>query len=126
MSIHQFQESFQQHFPFLKIEFYQQKHEGGEASPKSKQFNHQMTFGEVNPDLTEGLLTIDPAMIVTELENKLASQFGLYAQLFRKSGHVWLQTIRTDNWTLSAQNMEAEKSQSRNTGAEPEDYHEQE
>jgi len=34
----------------------------------------------------------------------LMDRFGLAAQVFRKSGRVWLETIRTDNWTLNDQN----------------------
>lgn len=126
LSIREFQEAFQRHFPFLKIEFYARDHQGGEASPKNNQYDHRKTFGEIHPDLTEGVLSINPGMTVLELEKLFSSQFGLSAQLFRKSGSVWLQTIRTDSWTLKAQNEEAEKTHAKNTGAEPEDYHEQE
>jgi hypothetical protein len=42
-------------------------------------------------------------MKVGELENLFAEKFGLYVQLFRKSGKVWLQTTTTDTWTLKEQ-----------------------
>lgn len=126
MSIHDFQAAFQQYFPFLKIEFYEKMHQVGEASPQKNQYNHQMTFGEIQPALPDGVLTISPDITVLELENILETTYGLSAQLFRKSGSVWLQTIRTDNWTLQALNDEAEKTHTRITDIEPEDYHEQE
>ena len=45
-------------------------------------------------------------MTVNQLELLIFSKFGLAAQVFRKSGNVWLETSATDNWTLLQQNNE--------------------
>jgi len=52
----------------------------------------------------EGYLDIKDAMSVLELENALIDEFGLSAQVYRKSGNIWLETTMTDNWTLKQQN----------------------
>ena len=68
---------------------------------------------EYNPDMVdlskrnatkEGVAEISGDMTVLELENLFMNRFGLAAQVFRKSGNIWLETIRTDNWTLKQQN----------------------
>jgi hypothetical protein len=43
-------------------------------------------------------------MTVAELERLFVENFGLNAQVFRRSGTLWLQTSATDNWTLAEQN----------------------
>ena len=43
-------------------------------------------------------------MTVTDFENALMDQFGLSAQVFRRSGNIWLETTITDYWTLKQQN----------------------
>jgi hypothetical protein len=43
-------------------------------------------------------------MTVTDFENALMDQFGLSAQVFRRSGNLWLETTITDYWTLKQQN----------------------
>ena len=52
----------------------------------------------------DGILEIDDSMKVSDLENTLKDQYGLLAQVFRKSGNVWLETTMSDNWTLKQQN----------------------
>jgi len=34
----------------------------------------------------------------------MEDQFGLHVQIFRKSGDLWLQTSKTDEWTIEHQN----------------------
>jgi hypothetical protein len=55
---------------------------------------------------SEGLLHISREMTVSQFEAKLYDDFGLSAQVFRKSGNVWLETSATDAWTLAQQNEE--------------------
>ena len=47
---------------------------------------------------------MSPAMTVAEFEKRFQVEFGLNAQVFRKSGKVWLETTITDNLTLQSQN----------------------
>jgi len=43
-------------------------------------------------------------MKVIDLEKMFKNRFNLSAQVFRKSGNLWLETTMTDNWTLLQQN----------------------
>jgi hypothetical protein len=47
-------------------------------------------------------------MTVSELEKSFTEIYGLYTQVFRKSGNIWLVTTITDNWTLNEQNQQGE------------------
>ncbi|QQR96487.1 MAG: hypothetical protein IPJ93_07810 [Bacteroidota bacterium] len=43
---------------------------------------------------------------ISDFEMLLNDQCRLYAQVFRKSGKIWLETSATDYWTLEQQNEE--------------------
>lgn len=120
------QQQFQEHYPFLKIEFYKKSHTEGEGSKPKSQLDNNLTIGEVQTTTKEGLLHIRAITRVSELENDLVEQFGLSAQVFRKSGNVWLQTTKTDDWTLAEQNETAAEMNNNTAAEEPGDYHEQE
>jgi hypothetical protein len=64
---------------------------------------------------------------VHELETLFQNRLGLYIQVFRKSGKVWLETTATDDWSLFKQNMEGKEwSEVRPIEHEERpDYHEQ-
>ena len=117
---------FQQLFPQLKIEFYKNAHHQGEGSANNNMLDAHLTVGELTAINNEGILEIVPVMKVSELEQAFETNFGLHVQVFRKSGNVWLQTGKTDTWTLGQQNQEAIETDKPLAAAEPEDYHEQE
>lgn len=107
-SIAQFQKEFQSIFPFLNIEFFTSKHSKGESSRKEDVIEHHTNFGSLTSK--EGNITIDAQISTAEFEKLLLNEFGLNAQIFRKSGNVWIETSRTDDWTLAFQNEEGKKS----------------
>lgn len=98
------QRGFQQLFPHLKIEFYQEKHRPGQGSPAQKQLDPDALLRDVRTVHREGEVIIKEEMSVREFEKKLLDQFGLNAQVFRRSGNIWMQTTATDFWTLAEQN----------------------
>ena len=49
-------------------------------------------------------MDIEPTMTVASFEQTLLNQFGIAAQVFRKSGNLWLETTMTDQWSLAQQN----------------------
>ncbi len=102
------QREFSTKFPYLKIEFYTGKHGSGEGSPEREHLDLEETVGAVRSNHEEGDLSIDGHLKVKTLERNFADKYGLNAQVFRKSGEVWLQTISTDEWTLSEQNRKGE------------------
>jgi|LakMenEpi03Aug12_release.lakeMendotaPanAssembly.Ray.scaffolds.fasta_scaffold157339_1 hypothetical protein len=108
------QQEFQEVFPFLKIEFYQQAHSKGEGSPKQTMLNNELTIAESQNNSLTGTISINGQMQVAELETAFANTFGLSVQVFRKSSHVWLQTSATDDWTLAEQNQKGMELEKRN------------
>lgn len=102
------QEDFNSAFPYLKIEFFKKPHEAGEASPLSEMLPSDSTLGKWRTIHNEGDLTITAETKVDEVETMFQEKFGISAQVFRKSGAVWLETSATDSWTLKEQNEQGE------------------
>ncbi|MBK9013369.1 MAG: hypothetical protein IPM82_04430 [Saprospiraceae bacterium] len=95
---------FHKVFPSLKLEFYEGSHRAGEPSPARQQLDNERLIDEVRSIHTSGDLHIRAEMSVSELERMFLEKFGLNAQVFRRSGNLWLQTSATDNWPLAEQN----------------------
>lgn len=121
------QKSFTSAFPFLKMEFFAKPHEKGRPSEKHFMLNAKRTVDSCNPRISETTVSIPTAMTVMELESLFRDRLGLYIQVFRKSGKVWLETTATDDWSLFKQNLEgSELSESEATKPDEwPDYHEQ-
>ncbi len=102
------QEAFRAKFPYLKIEFYHSPHKAGEGSPPKEQLDSAIRIGELSGAVQQADIKIDGAIQVKTLEQHLSEQFGLNAQVFRRSGRLWLQTTKTDDWTLAMQNEHGE------------------
>jgi hypothetical protein len=98
------QKEFNEAFPFLKIEFFKTK-----SFSRSDFMAHQIIppnrkIGDGQLAITDGDIEVQAEMKVKELEKIFKDQFSLAAQVFRKSGNLWLETTMTDNWTLQQQN----------------------
>ncbi len=104
MLLRDIQIGFRELFPNLKIEFYTGEHEEGGASPKREQLNATQSLAVVRTVHTEGDLELDPEMSVAALEGVFLERYGLNAQVFRRSGNLWMQTTATDSWSLAEQN----------------------
>lgn len=107
-AISSIQEEFNAVFPFLKIEFFKKPHETGEASPLDEMLPTDSTLGKWRTIHNEGDLVITAETTVDEVESAFQDKFGISAQVFRKSGEVWLETSATDSWTLKEQNEQGE------------------
>lgn len=105
------QKEFNQKFPFLQIKFYAEKHNPGETSPVQQKLNNDLTIGEVRTVHSEGDLSVNANQKISTLEKAFLDEFGLNVQVFRKSGNLWLQTSKTDHWTLGEANRKGEHSQ---------------
>lgn len=106
--IHDIQDEFHHQFPFLKIEFFSRPHRKGVGSSKRLMKSNGKSIGECRSIHSKGEIQIEPAMTVSDLEQKFAELFGLSVQVFRKSANVWLETTVTDGWTLEEQNRQGE------------------
>lgn len=98
---------FTNYYPFLKIELYKMLTDRKENCIKKE---------ALPPDcFLDKLLKVDKTIIeagknitVAELKSQFAVN-GLHAEIFRKSGAMWVETLLTHNWTLQQQNAEAEE-----------------
>ena len=61
---------------------------------------------DISRQEVSGSLNINGNQSVIEIEVDLENRFGLLAQIFRKSGSLWIETTLTDHWSLSRQNIE--------------------
>jgi len=102
-------ETFSIAFPYLKLEFFKNHHKNMAGSPKKDLFEPTLSLKELSKKYQKGFIHITEEMPVSELEKLFEAQFGLSAQVFRKSGKSWLETTRTDDWTLRHQNEEGKE-----------------
>lgn len=98
------QKEFNSAFPFLKIEFFRNKAYQQSEIPVYQMVPPNQKIGSIQKVITDGDLDINGDMKVKDVEKLFNLQFSLLAQVFRRSGNLWLQTTMTDNWTLAQQN----------------------
>ena len=103
------QEEFHKIFPFLKLEFFVNKHYSHQGSYKKDMLSSDLSIKNCRKKHSEGEIIIKENMSVTELEKLFQDTFGLNAQVFRKSGRSWIETTVTDDWTLKQQNDEGKE-----------------
>lgn len=104
------QQAFSESFPHLKIEFFTRPHDLKAASwSKYLIFDHSQTLEKIGM-LKEGVLTLTDETITGEFEQLMSVRYGLFIQVFRKSMGSWLETTRTDIWTLGEQERKGTES----------------
>lgn len=96
------QKEFNNAFPFLKIEFFQKRILP--APTLGQMLPHDKRIVEGQSAITDGDIEISSDMKVKDLEKIFKDKFSLAAQVFRRSGNLWLETTMTDDWTLGQQN----------------------
>jgi len=106
------QEEFSRNYPYLKIDFTRGKGEKRVVPMNGAVRTDLMGLPDDEGDATRSaaqkLLWTDfgvsDNMKVSELEVLLQYEFGLPAQVLRKSGNLWMETTMTDHWSLRQQN----------------------
>lgn len=98
------QKEFSSLFPYLKLEFFSRPHQTGKGSEKKYMKTEDALLRDFRLVHSDGDLMIEGDMTVSNLENLFKNHYGLYVQVFRRSGKLWLETTATDSWTLSVQN----------------------
>lgn len=106
--IFKIKEEFNTFFPFLKLEFLSKPQKTGLESVKRILNNNNCSLGEFRNIRNNNKITITPDMTTMNLEHAFRDIYGLWVQVFRKSGKVWLATTVTDGWTLEEQNKQGE------------------
>ena len=100
-------ESFVSAFPYLKLVFYKKSHDHFQSSQKNDEIKENVVLKNLNENLVKGKVEWKGDKSVDNLETYMEESFGLHVQVFRKSGDIWLQTSKTDHWTLDEQNRNA-------------------
>lgn len=93
-------------YPFLKIELYKKQLPDTAYKNQPIPLNRALIQQTQKEGKTE--INIDENTTVAGLENQF-KEIGLMAEIFRKSGNVWVETLLTSNWTLQQQNAEGEE-----------------
>ena len=109
------QNEFNNAFPFLKLEFFNNKHYSSAGFSVNEMILRGKKIGESQTVITDGYIEVKESMKVNELEKIFRTQFSLAVQVFRKSGKIWLETTITDNWTLEQQNNHGRELSSENS-----------
>lgn len=104
-TIKEVQEEFNKKFPGLQLNFYSKKHADRASSSPSDQVDDSIKLGSIKTYRNGGFLPIKGTMTVTELEQGFENHFGLHVQVYRNCEDTWIQTVKTDNWTLEFQNQ---------------------
>ena len=100
MLIGEVQKRFNSLFPYLKLEFYKSIQD----IKNGMRMNEKKSIADGQQIIIDKKLDISPAMSVRALEKSFKDEFTLIAQVFRRSGNIWLQTTITDDWSLWHQN----------------------
>lgn len=103
-SLAEIMQEFNHRFPNLKIEFFTDKNHDGVLTADEIVKNHETKIAAIRDTGHNGVLEIDSLTTVSGLEKSFLDVFGLYVQVFRKSGSTWLVTTTTDHLTLGEQN----------------------
>jgi hypothetical protein len=104
------QKEFSHIFPYLRLEFFSKQEHGKRGMEKKNVIiPADKTIGECRKVHKNDSISVTPGMKVSSLEEMFQEDFGLYVQVFRKSGKVWLETTMTDDWTLAEQNKQGEE-----------------
>lgn len=103
-SVNDVQALFSTQFPFLRITFFKKRMNEGKIVGQPAVFSPETRMKEMNRDFPDGEFEIDEEMTIPELETKFYKQFGLFVQIDRKSGNIWMEPNMTSSWTLKKQN----------------------
>jgi hypothetical protein len=97
-AINEIQDEFHRAYPFLKIEFFDKTYGYRRISGENPLYVRRSAASPDDEIVLPGNTT------VRGLEQELQGQLGLSAQVFRRSGNIWMETIGSDDWTLDDQN----------------------
>lgn len=106
ITISELQRQFSKEFPYLKIEFFDIPHSSPNKLSKAHLFPPNRLLGVCRKLRNEGIIKISPDDTVEKLETIFWNEFGLSAEVFRRSGNVWIETSLSNSWTLKLQNEE--------------------
>lgn len=98
------QERFQEFYPYLKLVFYRNPHIKGEGTPKKEIVAPDTPIDKIRMIHSFGWLDISYYRTALAVEHDFSYEYGLNAQILRRSGDLWLETTVSDSWTLEELN----------------------
>jgi hypothetical protein len=104
------QHEFARNYEFLKIEFFRIKHVESKLSHNAQKVEPGEKITNLLRNGKTGVIDIGRSRTVAEVEADFRNKFGIYVQVYRKSGDLWIETSKTDHWTLNGQNEEGRDS----------------
>lgn len=121
------QTNFSESFEGLKIVFFSKPHAAHKGSAaKFLIQDRNMVLSQLSPNVKAGVVSIQPNLVVMELERIFEEEYGLHVQVFRKSGRTWLETSISDDLTLAEQQAKAKASENiHQEFVDPLDYRDQ-
>ena len=126
-TVAELQHEFAEAFPGLKLVFFTKPHPAhtGSAAKFMVQDN-SLKLKDIASHIKTGYLIVELNTAVWQLERLLESEYGLHAQVFRKSGQTWLETSVSDDLTLEQQQAKVHAAEHvHQEFADPMDYREQ-
>lgn len=127
ISLEQIKTEFRKRFKNLDIAFFSEPHAPGEGSESVNRIPDQLSAGDAGDIRKKGTLSLNGLSVTADVEKGFREQFGLNAQILRKSGNVWLQSITSDHKTLAELNAMRHDTSTENAALPEEDaFREQE
>jgi len=106
--IRQVRQHFNDLYPYLKINFFLSRKNEKELNAHSIVFSDAVKLKEINPVFSGGDIEVSDDMSILDFENEFLRRFGLSVQVSRRSGNLWLDTTKTNQWSLKEQNDHGE------------------
>jgi len=118
---------FAAEFPLLSLRFFETavNYVSGKPMEGRRIIDMNKTFGEFNPEIKNISIELATETRVKDLEKSFHEKTDVYAQVYRKSGNIWLQTTATDFMTLEEVEKLSEMMEEKVEEVEKQDYHEQ-
>ena len=104
------QDKFNECFPYLKIEFYNTRHQWQHASAEGHEVSGDKKIGDIRKNHDSGTFEIKSSYKTGRVEQDFRHQFGLFVQVFFIMDDVWVQSVATDDLTLRQLSDRAERS----------------
>jgi hypothetical protein len=126
MTIDQINTDLQNKFPHIKLVFFKHKNKNDVDVAETRVTELYIPLKQIYSNMRNAHLNVNGNLQVRRLEQKINEITGTRAQVFRRSGKLWLETLTTDNKTLTEISKMAEESISEILKLEDNDYNEQE
>lgn len=112
-TIEEIQDKFNECFPQLKLEFYNEPHKWNQRSEITDQLRCNCRIGDIRKQHNSGILEIKSWFKTGQVEQDLHDLFGLNVQIFRLYYDTWIQTSYSDDLTLQQQSLLTKNTEAR-------------